>query len=848
MPTSMSIGQKMTSAFGVIMALTLLLGLSAVFFLLSIDSSYSNSYTKNVEPLPIISSVIKDTGQLRSDLSNYLMQPQGSADSENILASIVLVRARLRSFINNPSLKVMDKGALESLRSQFEENLFPVVDSIINEKNIGDTSRLNQLLNIANMTGIEIGAQLSILLDGAVKSGAEESDRLSGLSQALAIIFAILMALIILASFGISILIIKSITKPVIELKKATEEVAAGELDVEILYESTDEFGALAESTRKTISSLSEYIGEIKVSLGALGEGNYSYKARDIFKGDFREVKIAIDTIAQLLRLQKKRDEENQAELQEAYEAAKAANRAKSNFLSHMSHDIRTPMNGIIGMTSIAQSRIDEQSVVSDCLKRISLSSTHLLGLINDVLDISKIEQGKMSLNEESASLPDIAESIVNIILPQVKAKKQTFEVRLYDVAHEVLLCDPLRLNQIFINLLGNSVKFTPEGGAVSMDIREIASAREGFARYEFTFSDNGIGMKPEFIENIFSAYSREGGSKVSKIEGTGLGMAICKSLVDLMGGKIDIWSQEGLGTSFTVNLHLKIAEDSGKKAVLPEMKILMIDHDAEIGRSVAKTLLDMGMQADWLNDKENLPAEAGKAIETKGLYDAMIIDWRTPGLDSIIAQAAGKPKGEAPAVIISTYDFADIKIDEAMKNTIGQISRPMFKSTLYFALKQYVLGHETEKKRAKKTERPNLSGRRILLVEDNEVNRMVAVGLLSSTGVSIEVAENGAEAVELFSESEPAHYDLILMDVQMPVMDGYEATRRIRSLPKDDAETVPIVAMTANAFAEDAKASFEAGMNGHITKPITPGALMKELNKRLGGSNETGKTIAGAY
>ena len=830
---NISIGRKLTMAFGVIISLTLILGLAAVFFLISIDTSYSKLYSEKVAPLPVISDIIQETGQLR--LETLRVINQSSYYTNNVEQSQTALLAMV-----DEAAKGINQKDVELLKSHLENKLFPPINALLAERDESDSARLDQLMDAANVAGIQLTTQLNAILQAAVKDGAETSERLTSLSRGLALIFGVLTIVIMLASFGISIAITRSITIPVTALKRATEDVAAGRLDISLQYQSPDEFGALADSTRRTIRSLSDYIGEIKKSLISLGEGNYDYKTRDIFKGDFGEVKKAIDTIAQLLRQQRDRDEQQRLELKEAYEAANYANNAKSNFLSHMSHDIRTPMNAIIGMTGIAQANIDSQETVKDCLKRISLSSTHLLGLINDVLDMSKIEQGKMSLNNDNASLPEIVENIVNIIQPQVKAKKQKFDIRLYDVRHELLYCDSLRLNQVFINLLSNAVKFTPLGGAISLEVKELHSNEEDHAHFQFIFSDNGIGMKPEFIQDIFSAFTRETKSQVNRIEGTGLGMAICKSIIELMHGSINVCSAEGQGSVFTIDLHLKLAEVPDLDMTLPPLNLLVVDDDQETCLTAVSSLAQMGAEAQCAVSGQQAVEKIARASEGQKAFDAVIVDWQMPDMDGIqTAKLIRETIGEGlPIIFISAYDWGDIEKEAKKVGVKGFISKPLFKSSMYYGLKKYVLEQDEDAQdRSKKQDKPDFSGRRILLVEDNEVNRLVAVGLLGTTGVIIETAENGAEALSMVDDRGTGYYDLILMDVQMPVMDGYEATRRIRALPRDDASTLPIVAMTANAFSEDVKTALDAGMNSHISKPITPPRLMREIAKYINGA-----------
>lgn len=826
----MNIGRKLNLAFGVIIALTCILGVAAIIFLLSIDSSYRKMYSKNIESLPEVVKAIQAVSQLRLEINRFISRATDSDEGINLAKSdlnLFLDAARLKSGLDN----------IDGIQDFLRDQLFPDVDAIVSERDSSDLFRMAELNLASKESGAECISRLNVLLTGAVRYGTDKSKNLSTLSKGLAFIFVALTLVIALTSWAISFIINKSITIPVTQLMMAAEEVTKGNLEVSIVYQSSDEFGALAESTRRTIRSLSAYIGEIKASLVALGQGDYGRHARDIFKGDFGEIKKDIDSIADLLRQQKERNEWQRLELEEAYETANYANQAKSNFLSHMSHDIRTPMNAIIGMTGIAQSNFDNRPMVADCLKKIALSSNHLLGLINDVLDMSKIEQGKMSLNEDNASLPEIIENIVNIIQPQVKAKKQKFDIRLHNVGHESLFCDVLRLNQVFINLLSNAVKFTAVGGSVSLDAKELPSARDGYAHFEFIFSDTGIGMKPEFIENIFSAFSREEDrGQVSKTEGTGLGMAICKNIVELMNGTIKIHSVEGQGSDFTVDLYLKLAEMPVSDMILPKMRLLLVDDDRKTLQTAGKVLMELGAVTECAISGSDAVRKIAEASENREKYDAVIIDWQMPDMDGI--QTAGRIReiigNDLPIIFISAYDWTDIEKEASEVGVKGFISKPLFKSALYYGLRKYILGQVDKNVEFRKQDKPDFSGRRILLVEDNEVNRLVAIGLLSSTGVDLENAENGAEALSLFAEKPLGYYDLILMDIQMPVMGGYEATKHIRGLDRADAAVIPIVAMTANAFSEDVKASLEAGMNSHIAKPITPARLMREVAKYL--------------
>lgn len=462
---NMKVNKKLALSFGIVIALILIIGLSAIFFLLAIDNSYSVSYESNAEPLPYISRSIEELEQIRIEVSNTILYEKDSTYYEQALRNIEENKYAFAAALEVVSEKVETEDELlliAEIQDHYNNGLLPIIDALYNTTNSNGDSDLNKILKDFNDIGSEITLHLDDLMNSVVQDGVEKSDELSALSRDLTIIFALLIILSIAVSLIVSIIIIHNITDPVAELKKATKKLSDGDLNVQINYSSRDELGELANSTRESAASLSGYIKEIENSLIALGSGNLDYEAGDIFKGDFVAIKKAIDHIACLLREQKVKDERGREELRKAYDAANWANQAKSDFLSHMSHDIRTPMNAIIGMTGIAQSNMEDTTKVQDCLKKIALSSSHLLGLINDVLDMSKIESGRMSLNNDNTSLPEVIENIVNIAQPQIKAKKQNFNIRLHNLEHEKLYCDSLRLNQIFINILTNAIKFTP--------------------------------------------------------------------------------------------------------------------------------------------------------------------------------------------------------------------------------------------------------------------------------------------------------------------------------------------------------------------------------------------------
>ena len=525
--------------------------------------------------------------------------------------------------------------------------------------------------------------------------------------------------------------------------------------------------------------------------------------------------------------------EKRSQELQVALRAAEVANREKSDFLSRMSHDIRTPMNAIMGMTDIAAAHIYTPEKVQDCLRKISLSSQHLLGLINDVLDMSKIESGKMTLAEEVFELPEVMDTIVSIMQSSIKARQQQFDVRLRCIRHEQLCCDSLRLRQVLINVLSNASKFTPPGGTVSFDIEEMVSDNAAKAWFKFTVADTGIGIKPEFLRDIFKPFTREKDSRIDKTEGSGLGMAISKKIVDLMGGTIEVSSEVSAGTKFTIRLPLQISELDLGKFKFPDLKIIVVDDDIIVCEHTTELLRQIGIRSDWETDGQRAVQKVLAAHRDGKPYDAVILDCRMPGQNGVeTAEIIRRSISEhLPIILISAYDSSDIEVKARQVGVNGFMTKPVFMSTLCRALQRYVLGQAAVDEQKSKAD---FSGKRFLLVEDNYLNSEIAVEMLESVGAVVESACNGAEGVTKFAAAPAGYYDLLLMDVQMPVMNGYEATQKIRASAKSDARTVPIVAMTADAFAEDIIEAKKAGMNSHLAKPLNLATLVREINKQL--------------
>ena len=528
----------------------------------------------------------------------------------------------------------------------------------------------------------------------------------------------------------------------------------------------------------------------------------------------------------------------NQA-LSDAVAAAETANRAKSTFLSNMSHDIRTPMNAIIGFTTLAISNIDDKERVKDYLAKTLASSNHLLSLINDVLDMSRIESGKLHLEEVEVNLSEVLHDLKTIVSGQIYAKQLELYMDAMDVTDEDVYCDKTRLNQILLNLLSNAIKFTPAGGTVSVRVRQLAGQVRGCGQYEFRIKDNGIGMSPEFAKKIFEPFERERTSTVSRIQGTGLGMAITKNIVDMMGGTIEVQTAQGKGSEFIIRVPLRVQAEHRpveKIAELEGLKALVVDDDFNTCDSVTKMLVKVGMRAEWTLSGKEAVLRARQSIEMSDVYHAYIIDWRLPDMNGIeVTRQIRSLNDDTPIIILTAYDWSDIEVEAKAAGVTAFCSKPMFLSdlreTLMSALGQKLTDASQELLPEKNAD---FKDRHILLVEDNELNREIAQEILREYGFRVDTAENGEVAVEKVSTAAPGSYDLVLMDVQMPVMDGYTATRKIRALDDPARAKLPILAMTANAFDEDRRNALESGMNGFLSKPIVIGDLVQELRKIL--------------
>lgn len=530
---------------------------------------------------------------------------------------------------------------------------------------------------------------------------------------------------------------------------------------------------------------------------------------------------ILISGMCIIFLIYMKLSNQQMAALAEAKKAADVANKAKSEFLSSMSHDIRTPMNAIIGMTEIAMKNMHDPARVEDCLKKVKLSGKHLLGLINDVLDMSKIESGKLVLNTSPMSLRETMDDIVNIIQPQVKAKDQKFDIFIHDILSEDVNCDPVRLNQILLNLLSNAVKYTPDGGRIDVHLyQEPSELGDGYIRNHFIVEDNGIGMSEEFQKKIFDTFERED-EKVNNIAGTGLGMSITKHIVEMMKGTIELESEQGVGSKFHVTVDMEKASADESEMKLPAWNILIVDDNELLCTSAAANLEELGVSAEWTMDGHEAIQMIQERHDKHDDYQFVLVDWKMPNMDGLetIRQIHKNVGNSVPIFLISAYDWNDLDEELQMSDIEGFISKPLFKSTLYSRLIQYTDDHHDASTQHDDQE-VDFKGKHVLLAEDIDLNWEIANEIFSSIGLVLEHAVNGLECVEKFRESPVGFYDAILMDVRMPVMNGYDATKVIRSLDRAD-KNLPIIAMTADAFADDARQCMDCGMNAHLPKPL---------------------------
>lgn len=599
-------------------------------------------------------------------------------------------------------------------------------------------------------------------------------------------------------------------------------------------------FGLSLQTYAQTFSALvAFFVGEIEIRQNLI-------VTQKKLEQTNKELKEEEKKVAAALQVEMEKDEElrrQQDQLSLALSAAQQANKAKTMFLNSMSHDIRTPMNAIIGFTALAQTHINNTEQVQDYLAKINTSSTHLLSLINDILDMSRIESGSVKLDEKPVHMPDLLHDLRTMIQGLINAKQQNLYIDTQDVTHEDVITDKLRLNQILINIVGNAIKFTPVGGDIIIHLVEKPCKTKGYTIYEFSIKDTGIGMSSEFLGHVFDTFAREQSSTVSGIQGTGLGMAITKNIIEMMGGTIEVESEEGKGSKFTVTLTLRLANQSIKYEPIAELqgaRALVVDDDIDTCRSVCKMLRSIDMHPDWTVTGKEAVLRAQDASELNDEYKVYIIDYLMPDMNGIetIRRIRRVISEDVPIIVLTAYDWSDFEQEAREAGATAFVAKPIFMSELRNVLTKPV---KIEEHKTEQTQRVyDYRDKRVLLVEDNELNRELALAIMGETGMKIDCAEDGIEAVNIINEASEDQYDLILMDVQMPRMDGYTATREIRTLSNNKKANIPIVAMTANAFEEDRRKAFECGMDGHIVKPIN----MKEIAKILDQIfNETDKS-----
>lgn len=532
------------------------------------------------------------------------------------------------------------------------------------------------------------------------------------------------------------------------------------------------------------------------------------------------------------------RDKEIQNSLIEAMEHAESASRAKNDFLSAMSHDIRTPMNGVIGMTAIAAANLDDKNRVKDCLGKINDASSHLLSIINEILDMSRIENGKMELSDEPFNLGQLMQEVLDMNLPAIRQKNHAIHVRIQSMDHEQVIGDPVRIQRIIGNLLSNAIKYTPDGGTISLELKELAPEIKGYGCYELIVKDNGIGMSREFQKKLFQPFEREEDVRKRNIQGTGLGMSIVKNIVSLMMGHIEVESEKGKGTAFRMTVNLKLdAYESISAQKLENLPVLVVDDDLVTCETVTAMLTDIGMAGEWVDNGAEAVEMVAERHRKMDDYLAVLLDWKMPDMDGVETARRIRAEVDAriPVIILTAYDWSEIEAEAMEAGVDTFLSKPLYRSKLVQKMMSLV---ERPMGMAALTETFSggriPGGKRILLAEDNLLNREIAVELLKMLGLDVHVAEDGSEAVEMFQDSQPGFYDLILMDIQMPRMNGYEAARQIRTMEREDAGRIPIVAMTADAFAEDVQAAHASGMDEHVSKPISVERLTQVMESFL--------------
>ena len=588
------------------------------------------------------------------------------------------------------------------------------------------------------------------------------------------------------------------------------------------------------ENIRKNLTAESDVY---KFEYCSLDEN--TYKIASFIPLEWEGTRLVKVLLASMDVSQEKRAEiESHRALKEAYRAAENASRAKTEFLSNMSHDIRTPMNAIVGLTAIAGANIENPDKVIECLGKTTKASRHLLGLINEVLDMARIESGKMSLAEEDFNLPELVDNLITLTKPAIDEHRHNFEVHVDRIEHEAVCGDSLRIQQVFVNLMSNAIKYTPDGGNITFSIKEKPNGFSKLGCYEFSIADNGIGMTPEFQKIMFEPFSRADDHRTTKVQGTGLGMAITQNIVNLMNGSIKVNSAPGKGTRITVTIYLKLQEsEKEQEKELFDLPVLVVDDDKTCCESTVATLKDIGIAGEWVLTGREAVERCYARHETGRDYFAVILDWKMPEMDGIetarkIREQVGK---DVTIIILTSFEFSEIEEEARAAGVDAFIAKPLFRSRLTATLRQFTSGKKEKNARSllESFAKTDYTSKRVLLVEDNELNREIAAEILGMTGVAVDIAENGKIAVEKVVAAPEKWYDLIFMDIQMPIMNGYEATAAIRSLPGGRGK-VPIIAMTANAFAEDVQLAKNTGMNEHIAKPLELDKLNDVLKQWL--------------
>ena len=547
-------------------------------------------------------------------------------------------------------------------------------------------------------------------------------------------------------------------------------------------------------------------------------------------------VYINITDITEQRELQKKLEKQSK-QLKEALKSAEQANQAKSDFLARMSHDIRTPMNAIMGMATIAKAHVDERERILDCMEKINGASKLLLSLINEVLDMSKIESGRLILSEDEFNVGELLQDLVVMMQPEIKNKQQTLNIHVKNLRHENVKGDTQRIKQVLMNILSNAIKYTPENGRITIEIYE-KDPHNGNGNYQFVFEDNGRGMKPEFLDKIFEPFERASDDEIKRIQGTGLGMSISHKIIQMMGGDIKVESEYGKGSRFTIDMPLVCRDQKPDDKIEVEgLEVLVVDDDKIACLNTSSCLREIGINSECVYSGSEAIEKVRQHHLAEKEYFAVIIDLKMPQMNGIetTRQIRRFVGADVPIIILSAYDLEEYEAEAKEVKANGFITKPLYKSKLLQVLRSFLdEGDQPEPIRPFKLSNVDYSGKRILLVEDNELNREIAVEIIGSTGITIDTAINGLDAVHKVAQSEEGFYQIILMDIQMPIMDGYEATRQIRSLQRRDIAHMPIIAMTANAFSEDVTNAIKAGMNNHLAKPIDIGALMGILSKYL--------------